>query len=139
MEEIDALYSIRIAYQTPITIRLPKTGAQTEALPNTFEDSLVLSNVERFAGKSRRGLMRAFSEAVQTADTAQVLGEALFEKLRTGDKAEFALEILGDPEFSQLVVPTYIREGLTWLQSKLELKRKDLLVVPPAIVEVTEE
>jgi predicted ATP-dependent endonuclease of OLD family len=139
VEEIDALYSIRIAYQTPINIRLPKTGAQAEALPNTFEDSLVLSNVERFSGKSRRGLMRAFSEAIQTADTTQVLGEALFEKLRTGDKAEFALEILGDPEFSQLVVPSYIHEGLTWLQSKLELKRKDLLVVPPAIVEVTEE
>jgi hypothetical protein len=52
VEEIDALYSIRIAYQTPITIRLPKTGVQAEALPNTFEDSLVLSNVERFAGKS---------------------------------------------------------------------------------------
>jgi hypothetical protein len=76
---------------------------------------------------------------IQTADTTQLLGEALFEKLRTGDKAEFALEILGDPEFSQLVVPSYIHEGLTWLQSKLELKRKDLLVVPPAIVEVTEE
>ncbi|MGU1298307.1 hypothetical protein ACSEOJ_27245 [Pseudomonas aeruginosa] len=139
VEEIDDLYSIRIAYQTPVTIRLPKSGAEAEALPNTFEDSLVLSNVQRFTGKPRRGLMRAFSEAIQNADTVQALGVALFEKLRTGDKAEFALEVLGDPDFGQLVVPAYIHEGLTWLQSKLELKRKDLLVVPPAIVEVTEE
>ncbi|MGI0794309.1 hypothetical protein ACRCO4_29580, partial [Pseudomonas aeruginosa] len=108
-------------------------------ITHTFEDSLVLSNVQRFTGKPRRGLMRAFSEAIQNADTVQALGVALFEKLRTGDKAEFALEVLGDPDFGQLVVPAYIHEGLTWLQSKLELKRKDLLVVPPAIVEVTEE
>lgn len=136
VEEIDALYSIRVAYQTPITIQLPKTGQQAEALPNTFEDSLVLSNVQHFTGSPRRGLMRAFSEAIQSADTAPELGAALFEKLRTGDKAEFALEVLGDPDFAELVVPAYIREGLTWLQSKLELKRKDLLLVPPAIVEV---
>ncbi|MDF3865381.1 AAA family ATPase [Pseudomonas denitrificans (nom. rej.)] len=138
VEEIDALYSIRIAYQTPVPIRLPKSGEEAEALPNTFEDSLVLSNVQRFTGKPRRGLMRAFSEAIQNADTAQALGVTLFEKLRTGDKAEFALEVLGDPDFGQLVVPAYIHEGLTWLQSKLELKRKDLLVVPPGIVEVSE-
>ncbi|WP_194790735.1 AAA family ATPase [Pseudomonas sp. UFMG81] len=138
VEEIDALYSIRVAYQTPITIQLPKNGQQAEALPNTFEDSLVLSNVQRFTESPRRGLMRAFSEAIQNADTAPELGAAMFEKLRTGDKAEFALEVLGDPDFGNLVVPAYIHEGLTWLQSKLELKRKDLLVVPPAIVEVNE-
>ncbi|QGZ31209.1 AAA family ATPase [Stutzerimonas stutzeri] len=138
VEEIDSLYSIRIAYQTPVSIQLPKTGAQDEALPNTFEDSLALTNAQRFTGSPRRGLMRAFSKAIQEADTGQALGAALFDKLRTGDKAEFALEVLGDPAFGQLAVPAYIHEGLTWLQSKLELKRKDLLVVPAAIVEVSE-
>lgn len=138
VEEIDSLYSIRIAYQTSVPIQLPKNGAQDEALPNTFEDSLALTNVQCFTGNFRRGLMRAFSEVIQEADTGRALGAALFDKLRTGDKAEFALEVLGDPAFSQLAVPAYIHEGLTWLQSKLELKRKDLLVVPAAIIEVTE-
>ncbi|OCX24826.1 AAA family ATPase [Pseudomonas graminis] len=137
VQEIDVLYSIRIAYQTPVMIRLPRTAEESEALPNTFEDSLVLSNIEHFAGKPGRGLLRAFREAIQNADSSEALGAVLFEKLRTGDKAEFALEVLGDPQFSQLVVPAYIHEGLTWLQSKLELKRRDLLVVPAAIVEVT--
>lgn len=137
VQEIDVLYSIRIAYQTPVMIRLPRTAEESEALPNTFEDSLVLSNIEHFAGKPGRGLLRAFRGAIQNADSSEALGAVLFEKLRTGDKAEFALEVLGDPQFSQLVVPAYIHEGLTWLQSKLELKRRDLLVVPAAIVEVT--
>lgn len=137
VEEIDSLYSIRIAYQTPISVQLPKTGALDEALPNTFEDSLALTNLQCFTENPRRGLMRAFSQAIQEADTGQALGAALFDKLRTGDKAEFALEVLGDPAFGQLAVPAYIHEGLTWLQSKLE-KRKDLLIVPSAIVEVTE-
>lgn len=137
VEEIDSLYAIRIAYQTPISVQLPKTGALDEALPNTFEDSLALTNLQCFTENPRRGLMRAFSQAIQEADTGQALGAALFDKLRTGDKAEFALEVLGDPAFGQLAVPAYIHEGLTWLQSKLE-KRRDLLIVPAAIVEVTE-
>lgn len=137
IQQIDFLFAIRIAYQTPITIRLPKTGAEVEALPNTFEDSLVLSNVEHFAGKPGRGLMRAFGKALETAETSADLGTALFNKLRDGDKAEFALQVLGDPQFEQLNVPAYIHEGLEWLQSKLKMKSKEFLVIPSAIVEVT--
>lgn len=136
-QQIDFLFAIRIAYQTPITIRLPKTGEEVEMLPNTFEDSLILSNVEHFAGKSGRGLMRAFGKALETAETSVDLGTALFNKLRDGDKAEFALQVLGDPQFAQLNVPAYIHEGLEWLQTKLKMKSKEFLVIPSAIVEVT--
>ncbi|MXR29395.1 AAA family ATPase [Pseudomonas sp. FP1154] len=136
-QQIDDLFSIRIAYQTPITIRLPKTGMDVEALPNTFEDSLVLSNTEHFAGKAGRGLTRSFAKALREAETSLDLGTGLFTKLKDGDKAEFALHVLGDSNFTQLTVPTYIHEGLTWLQSKLERKSKELLVIPSAIVEVT--
>jgi len=135
--QFDLLFSIRIAYQTPVTICLPKTGREVEALPNTFEDSLVLSNVTHFAGKAGRGLMRSFGKALRDSETPQDLGAALFNKLRDGDKAEFALHVLGDPDFADLSIPAYIHEGLTWLQSKLERKSSELLVIPSAIVEVT--
>lgn len=135
--QFDLLFSIRIAYQTPVTICLPKTGEEVEALPNTFEDSLVLSNVTHFAGKVGRGLMRSFGKALRDAETPQDLGTAFFNKLRDGDKAEFALHVLGDPDFADLSIPAYIHEGLTWLQSKLERKSRELLVIPSAIVEVT--
>jgi hypothetical protein len=136
-QHIDDLFSIRIAYQTPITIRLPLTNEEVETLPNTFEDSLVLSNAEHFATKSGRGLTRSFAKALREAETALGLGTALFDELRGGDKAEFALQVLEDPDFAKLLVPEYIREGLTWLEDKLKKKSKELLIIPTASIEVT--
>jgi hypothetical protein len=136
-QQLDDLFAIRIAYQTPIQVRLPKTGAEVEVLPNTFEDSFVLSNAEHFSNKAGRGLVRAFARALKDADSAEALGSALFEELRDGDKAGFALLVLGDSEFASLTVPEYISEGLAWLQAKLERKQKELLVVPAAATEVT--
>ncbi|RXU65609.1 ATP-dependent endonuclease [Pseudomonas protegens] len=135
--QIDDLFAIRVAYQTPITIRLPKTEVDVEALPNTFEDSLVLSNAKHFATKQGRGLTKAVSKALRESETADDLGQALFDALRHGDKAEFALQILGDPNFSKVAVPEYIREGLTWLETKLKKKSKELLIIPTASIEVT--
>ncbi len=135
--QIDDLFAIRVAYQTPITIRLPNTEGDVEALPNTFEDSLVLSNVKHFATKRGRGLTKAVSKALRESETADDLGQALFDALRNGDKAEFALQILGDPNFAKVAIPEYIREGLTWLESKLKKKSKELLIIPTASIEVT--
>lgn len=81
--------------------------------------------------------MRAFARALNGAESSNNLASLLFESLRDGDKAEFALQVLGDPGFAELTIPEYIREGLTWLQSKLERKQRELLVVPTAITEVT--
>ena len=136
-QQIDDLFSIRIAYQTPITIRLPLTKEAVEALPNTFEDSLVLSNVEHFATKRGRGLTRSFAKALREAETGLGLGTALFEELRGGDKAEFAMQVLEDPDFAKLTVPAYIHEGLSWLEDKLKKKSKELLIIPTASIEVT--
>ncbi|WP_460928497.1 AAA family ATPase [Pseudomonas sp. MC6] len=135
--QIDDLFAIRVAYQTPITIRLPKTQVDVEALPNTFEDSLVMSNVKHFATKQGRGLTKAVSKALRESETADDLGQALFDALKNGDKAEFALQILGDPNFAKVAIPEYIREGLTWLETKLKKKSKELLIIPTASIEVT--
>ncbi|AXA68172.1 AAA family ATPase [Pseudomonas oryzihabitans] len=138
-QQIDDLFAIRIAYQTPISVVLPKTEVEAQALPNTFEDSLVLSNVQHFAAKKGRGLTKAFAKALRESATVDDLGEALFDALRTGDKAEFALQVLGDPDFAKVAVPEYIREGLIWLEEKLKKKSKELLIIPTASVEVTPE
>jgi len=136
-DQIDDLFAIKVAYQTPITIRLPRTEGEVEALPNTFEDSLVLSNVKHFATKQGRGLTKAVSKALRESETADDLGQAFFDALRDGDKAEFVLQTLGDPNFAKLAVPEYIREGLTWLETKLKKKSKELLIIPTASIEVT--
>ncbi|MDD0977530.1 AAA family ATPase [Pseudomonas fontis] len=138
-QQIDDLFAIRIAYQTPIKIRLPSTENEAEALPNTFEDSLVLSNVQHFKQKKGQGLTKPFAAALRESETADALGRALFDALREGDKAKFALQVLGDPDFAKLTVPEYIREGLVWLEEKLKKKSKELLIVPTASIEVTEQ
>lgn len=135
--QIDELFAIRIAYQTPISLRLPTNQKEVEALPNTFEDSLVLSNVDYFAARSRPGLSRSFSRALSSAESIEALAQALFEALRNGDKAEFALYVLGDSDFSSLQMPAYIQEGLVWLQSKLRTKQSELMVMPAEAVGVT--
>ncbi|MBD9464731.1 AAA family ATPase [Pseudomonas sp. Pdm06] len=135
---IDDLYSVRIAYQTPISTHIPTTGEAIQALPNTFEDSFVLSNVGHFAKKTDgTGLMKAFVRVLNEAQTSQAIGEGFFKELREGKKAEFVLLVLGDEKFSSLEIPAYINEGLNWLESKLRSKQKELLVIPPEGSEVT--
>lgn len=138
-QEIDELFAIRISYQTPVIVRLTSMAGDTEALPNTFEDSLVLTNVNHFATKQGRGLTKRFANALRDSSTADDLGQALFDALRDGDKAEFALQVLGDPDFAKVKVPEYIREGLVWLEGKLRKKSKELLIIPTASIEVSEK
>ena len=52
----------------------------------------------------------------------------MFEALRTGKKAEFALQVLDAPDFATLAVPRYVREGLEWLESQLTRKQSDVLL-----------
>ncbi|MDU8361055.1 AAA family ATPase [Pseudomonas syringae group sp. J309-1] len=136
--QIDDLYSVRIAYQTPISTHLPATGEAIQALPNTFEDSFVLSNVRHFAEKvGSTGLMKAFVKVLNESQTSEAVGEGFFNELREGKKAEFVLLVLGDKNFSNLEIPVYISDGLNWLESKLRSKQKELLVIPPEGAEVT--
>lgn len=136
--QIDDLYSVRIAYQTPISTHLPTTGGAIEALPNTFEDSFVLSNIGHFAAKTHgTGLMKAFVNVLNDAQTPEAIGKGFFDALREGKKAEFVLLVLGDKNFSNLKIPEYISESLNWLESKLRSKQKELLVIPPEGLEVT--
>lgn len=136
--KIDDLYSVRVAYQTPIDTHLPATGEAIQALPNTFEDSFVLSNAIYFAEMQRStGLMKAFVKILKEAQTSDAVGEGFFSELRDGKKAEFVLLVLGDKNFPSLKIPEYISEGLSWLESRLRSKQKELLVIPPEGAEVT--
>lgn len=51
----------------------------------------------------------------------------MFEALKDGKKAEFALEIIAAKQFGTLAVPRYIGEGLAWLEKQLEKKQVEIL------------
>jgi hypothetical protein len=108
-------------------VSLADGGQAVEVLANTFEDALVYENLTLFRGLAGTGMIAKFREALAANADAATLGAAFFKILRSGNKAEFALEILFSQDPKKLTVPKYIREGLEWLQS--EIKRKEIETV----------
>lgn len=125
--------NVRIAYQTPIKVKY-KGKKRVEIIPYTFEDALAFANMDAFIkqdGIQGNGLTKKFREAFQQ-DTAGKCHEkllvAMYEK--HAQKAQLATDILmwNDVENEPhevngnngLNTPIYIREGLDWLNERLE-------------------
>jgi len=73
------------------------------------------------------GMVKEFRVAIEQQKTAASLGQEMFKILKDGKKAEFALELLYLQDPKALKVPTYINEGLKWLQEQLERKQLEVL------------
>ncbi len=126
IKEYNNFFSVRVAYQYPVQIEFE--SKKEEAIPYTFEDALVFDNLKLFKDLDGNGLIKKFNEAINTKKNANDLGKEMFKALRKGDKAKFALELLFIKDPEELKVPTYIHEGLSWLQEQLERKQKDVLL-----------
>ncbi|MGM4915441.1 AAA family ATPase [Rhizobium sp. 768_B6_N1_8] len=125
----DPLFSVRVAYQKPLNVAKPGTSDEVEALPYTFEDALVFSNIEFFSKMTGNGLVKKFHTAINEQPDIKSIGAAMFVALKKGKKAEFALDVLAHKDFTTLKVPAYIDEGLDWLEGKLKKKRSDIIDV----------
>lgn len=117
-------YPVRISYQIPINVTY--NGDKVEVIPYTFEDTLVFENLDIIKSINGTGLIKKFNEIIIDNNDVNKIGQKMFEALRTGKKAEFALELLFLEEPNKLKVPSYINEGLSWLQDKLNIKQKEL-------------
>lgn len=125
-------YAIRVAYQQPVNI-LFKTGTAVEALANTFEDALLYENHELFEALAGNGLIAKFRDALATSSNLDELATAVHSALKTGNKAELALDLLYSDIITSLKVPAYIDDGLSWLSSQLKRKEQDVvgMIVAP--------
>lgn len=123
----DPLFAVRAAYQTPLQAKRPGSDILEEALPYTFEDALGLENLATFAQMEGSGLVRKFRDAIENEPSIGAIAAKMFEALRSGKKAEFALDLLTNPSFSTLKIPTYIADGLLWLESRLRRKQVEAL------------
>ena len=128
VKKYDQFFSVRVAYQCPVKVDLNDDSKTEEALSNTFEDALVFENISIFRDLEGGGLVKKFNDAIKKAKSSADLGQAMFEDLKTGKKAEFALEMLDLEEPNQLKVPTYINEGLLWLQEQVRVKQKEVFI-----------
>jgi hypothetical protein len=102
-------------------------GTKSEVLPNTFEDALVFENLDFFSSLTGTGLVRKFKDAIHASTDLPVLEKTMFDELKTAKKAEFALDVIDAPTFESLNVPTYIEQGLDWLQNRLQKKTNDIV------------
>lgn len=131
IDKIDSSQKVRFAFQIGLK-------SHPEVIPSTFEDALILANLEVFESKKPPcnsvddGPEIIFSEFKQLRTIAERLGDnpsvqekakELWELLDDKEigKAELALELLMLPE-SQGVLkpPQYIKEGLDWLEGVLD-------------------
>lgn len=118
---------VRAAYQIDITLEYE--GKTETVIPYTFEDALVLSNLELFRARTGdTGLIKKMADSVNESIISEAC-QALFEALsKNSKKAEMALELLFTTEPNELTPPKYIADGLDWIQKKLKSKHQDYCI-----------
>ena len=95
-------------------------------LSSTFEDCLVYTNYQAFKDLSLEdsgSLVKKINDEINTSNTFDEFVNGIYDTLRNGksdQKGEFALDLIYAIDPDELTVPTYIDEGLNWLQSYLE-------------------
>lgn len=113
---------VRIAYQTPITVSF-SDGTEHEFIPTTFEDALAYTNFESFKVMKGNGLIKKFKSAFKSEDESKIAVDIYNSvESKSAKKAEFALDMIFNKDPATILVPTYIAEGLVWLQSELSSK-----------------
>lgn len=123
----DALFAIRVAYQTPLKVSVPEGSGVSEVLCNTFEDALVFENMKTFLEYKGTGQIKSIKKMIEESKSPAELGQKLFEFLKRARKAELALDLLFEQDPKKLSVPTYMKEGLSWLQCRMKVRQMELL------------
>ncbi|MHA7063028.1 AAA family ATPase [Azospirillum argentinense] len=126
-EDGDPLFAVRAAYQTPVGVTSPGVVGPEVAYPYTFEDALAFENLVFFAELKGTGLVHKFRDAITNGGGVAAIGERMYFALRSGKKAEFALDVIEVKKFEDIVVPRYIAEGLEWLLAQLKKKQIEIL------------
>ncbi|CAM3500298.1 AAA family ATPase [Aquirufa ecclesiirivi] len=125
-DKVDKTFPIKVTFQIPISLNDGKKDVKVN--PYTFEDALVLENREIFQALTQgTGLLKKMIIAAKETDIEKS-AQSMFDFITANGakKAEFALELLFFEEPNKLITPTYIKEGLDWLESKLIVQKTGL-------------
>jgi predicted ATP-dependent endonuclease of OLD family len=115
----DKPFSLRVAFQTPIKI------GDLEVLPYTFEDSLIFENKSILENiEDAKGMIKKIKNISTSKDVFETIRDNGFKK------AEFALDLLYLSNFDEIKIPTYIFEGLQWLEDILKFKLTQTTLTP---------
>lgn len=107
---------VRVAYQTPIPVTVG--GVTVARCGRTLEEAFGLENAAWCQDAANRPIGLKLRKA---ANTPEELALGLHKRVisRSFDKTRFALEVLASGPLNQWKVPTYISEGLAWLEERV--------------------
>ncbi|MFW2829826.1 AAA family ATPase [Sphingomonas sp. ID0503] len=117
-------YALYVAYQKPVPIA-GGDGSPQYIIPRTFEDALVLENLDVISAVEGSRTSDSIKEIVASGVTGDELEDELFELLKTAEKAAFALDCLMLKDPTALKPPEYIRAGLKWFQDAVTREISD--------------
>jgi predicted ATP-dependent endonuclease of OLD family len=125
-DEHKIIGTVRAAYQCIISVSYKNDDKSSEVIPYTFEDALVLSNVNLFRKlNNSTGMVKKMHLAFDKPNLDECC-EELFKELK-GSKAQMALDLLFDVEPKDLCIPKYIEEGFEWLKQELNEASSDFI------------
>lgn len=107
---------VRVAYQTKVLVTV---GATTSQLcGRTLEEAFGLENSDWCQAEANCSVGLKLKRA---PNSPEELAEKLHERVvgKNFDKTRFALEVLASGPLNCWKVPTYIAEGLAWLETKV--------------------
>jgi predicted ATP-dependent endonuclease of OLD family len=125
-DKIKKDFPIRVAYQK--AIEYDNGGNKIAVYPYTFEDALVIENKESFKGiKDATSLLKKMVEASKKDDLKE-LAEETYTIIndKQAKKAEFALDVLYFEDPKKIKTPSYIKEGLDWVEEQLKSNKQGL-------------
>ena len=120
-------YELRVAFQQP----LPPVGGDkttTPIIPRTFEDALILQNLEAVKSVEGSQTSKRIRALVDENLGGEALADELFELLKTAEKAAFALDCLMHEDPTAIRPPLYIEKGLAWFEKAIA---KDISLSEP--------
>ncbi|MAO81277.1 MAG: ATP-dependent endonuclease [Henriciella sp.] len=112
---------VGVVYQRAIDVTYPDGTAQKTIIPSTFEDALALSNPSLIGALKGEAMTNKFAKMVTDGTDADAIAQGLYDRLRDRpQKAAFALDVLSSDQFEKFAPPTYISDGLKWLEGQLK-------------------
>lgn len=115
----------RIAYQTPIKVHF-SDNTEHIFIPTTFEDSLAYTNFESFKSMKGNGLIKKLKNAFLSENDTQISADVYKAvENKNANKAEFALDMIYNKDPENIAMPTYISDGLDWLEKELSIKENN--------------
>ncbi len=112
---------VRVAYQTLIPVTVG--GSTLELCGRTLEEAFGLENAEWCQVAANRSIGLKLRKV---AKTPEELAQGLHKRVvsRSFDKTRFALEVLASGPLNKWKVPSYIAEGLVWLEERVAYEQQ---------------